>query len=188
MQFLAIVVLCVLAAVTYGIVHDQVTVRVCIEYFTIGHPPVFATTSPTLLALGWGVIATWWVGLPLGIVLATAARVGSRPKLTAINLLRPLSFLLLAMALLALASGVLGWVLASRGDVSLPEPLFSRVFRYEKSNAQPIVGHQARVQGIRKLAEKHPGLLFAGAAFDGVGIPDCVRQANEAAAAIIAQR
>lgn len=68
------------------------------------------------------------------------------------------------------------------------DPLFSRVFRYEKSNAQPIVGHQARVQGIRKLAEKHPGLLFAGAAFDGVGIPDCVRQANEAAAAIIAQR
>src|SRR3954451_19765307 len=63
MQALAIVLLSILAAVLYGIVHDQVTARICVEYFTIGHPPVFDTESPTLLGLGWGVIATWWVGL-----------------------------------------------------------------------------------------------------------------------------
>ena len=49
-----IVLLCIAAAVVYGILHDQVTARVCVEYFTIGHPPVFNTDSPTLLALGWG--------------------------------------------------------------------------------------------------------------------------------------
>jgi hypothetical protein len=33
--------------VVYGIVHDQVTARVCVEYFTVGHPPVFQTNSDT---------------------------------------------------------------------------------------------------------------------------------------------
>ena len=48
--------------------------------FTIGHPPVFATDDPTLLGLGWGVIASWWVGLLLGIPLALVARAGGRSK------------------------------------------------------------------------------------------------------------
>lgn len=52
MRFFAIVLLTVAAAVAYGVAHDQVTVRVSLEYFTVGHPPVFDTTSPTLLALG----------------------------------------------------------------------------------------------------------------------------------------
>jgi hypothetical protein len=56
---IAIVVLCIASAVIYGILHDQVTARFCVEYFTVGHPPVFDTTSPTLLGVGWGVIATW---------------------------------------------------------------------------------------------------------------------------------
>jgi protoporphyrinogen/coproporphyrinogen III oxidase len=47
-----------------------------------------------------------------------------------------------------------------------------------------VVGHAARVKKIRALAERHPGLHFAGAAFDGVGIPDCIRQAGEVAARI----
>lgn len=65
------------------------------------------------------------------------------------------------------------------------EPLFTRVFRYEQGNAQPIVGHADQVLRIRKRGERHPGLWFAGAAFDGVGIPDCVRQANDAAALVL---
>lgn len=65
------------------------------------------------------------------------------------------------------------------------EPLFSRVFRYERANAQPVVGHAQQVQRIRQRAERHPGLWFAGAAYDGVGIPDCVRQANDAAEVVL---
>ncbi len=64
------------------------------------------------------------------------------------------------------------------------KPHFARVFRYDRANAQPVVGHPARLARIRALAAAHPGLQLAGAAFDGVGIPDCVRQAEEAAAAI----
>jgi oxygen-dependent protoporphyrinogen oxidase len=63
-------------------------------------------------------------------------------------------------------------------------PHFARVFRYDRANAQPVIGHPERVKRIRSLAAAHPGLRLAGAAFDGVGIPDCVRQADEAAAAI----
>lgn len=65
------------------------------------------------------------------------------------------------------------------------KPLLSRVYRYDNANAQPLVGHADRVRRIRVAAEAHPGLRFAGAAFEGVGIPDCVRQANEAAAAVL---
>ena len=63
MHAVAIVVLCIGSAVIYGILHDQITARICVEYFTIGHPPIFPTESPTLLGIGWGILATWWVGL-----------------------------------------------------------------------------------------------------------------------------
>jgi len=53
MQFFAIVLLCVIAAVAYGVVHDQITVRVCLEYFTVNRAsPV--TKTPTRLSSPWG--------------------------------------------------------------------------------------------------------------------------------------
>jgi hypothetical protein len=116
-----IVLLCVVAAIAYGIVHDQITARVCLEYFTVFHPPVFATRSPTLLALGWGVLATWWVGVFLGVPLALTARAGSRPPLSAPQLVRPVVTLLAVMACCALAAGSTGFFLAKRGLVSQPE-------------------------------------------------------------------
>ena len=90
MESLKIILLSVLAAVVYGILHDQVTTRICVEYFTIGHPPVFNTDNPTWLAFGWGTIATWWVGFILGIPLALVSRLGSWPKFNAAHLLRPI--------------------------------------------------------------------------------------------------
>jgi hypothetical protein len=124
---IAIVLLCMVAAIAYGIVHDQVTARVCVEYFTIGHPPVFATEDPTLLAIGWGILATWWVGLILGIPLAIAARAGGRPKRSAASLVPPLACLLLVMAIGATLAGVLGWWLADRGTVVLVGPISERL-------------------------------------------------------------
>ena len=53
MRFITIVALAVLAGITYGILHDQVTAHVCVEYFTIGHPALIPTESPTLLAIAW---------------------------------------------------------------------------------------------------------------------------------------
>ena len=113
MRFIGIVLLALTAGCLYGIVHDQVTARICVEYFTIGHPPLFHTQSPTLLAICWGIAATWWVALPLGFSLACAARLGSRPKKEWRDLLRPLGVLLGAMAATAALAGITGWMLAT---------------------------------------------------------------------------
>src|SRR6266446_2949414 len=115
MQFIWIMLLAVGAAVSYGIVHDQITARVCVEYFTIGHPPVFHTDSPTLLGFGWGVIATWWVGLPLGILLACAARVGTWPRISARQLISPTLILLVVMGVCAAFFGWRGFQRATSG-------------------------------------------------------------------------
>jgi hypothetical protein len=127
LKFSAIILLSIAAAVVYGIVRDQVTARICVEYFTIGHPTIFDTKSPTLLGLGWGIIATWWVGLILGVPLAVAARCGRRPVFTVRRLVRPLIGLLGCMACTAIIAGVVGYLAASAGVVILFEPLASRV-------------------------------------------------------------
>lgn len=121
MESIKIILFCILAAVGYGIVHDQITARVCIEYFTIGHPPVFRTESPTLLGLGWGVIATWWVGLFLGVPLALVTRCGGRTKLTVKQLAPSILRLLCVMATMAFVAGIVGFMLATRGMIQLPE-------------------------------------------------------------------
>jgi hypothetical protein len=115
MQSIAIVLISILAAVIYGVMHDQVTARLCVEYFTIGHPPVFDTDDPTLLGIGWGIIATWWVGLVLGVPLSIIARAGVRPKRNAKSLIRPIAILMGVNAVCALAACGVGWLLAIRG-------------------------------------------------------------------------
>lgn len=123
MKWIEIVLMSIVAAVLYGIVHDQITVRICVEYFTIGHPPIFNTEDPTLLALGWGVIATWWVGVLLGIPLAWVCRFGRWPKREPRTLIRPLATLMICSFALALVAGSLGWIAASNGWVRLVGPL-----------------------------------------------------------------
>ncbi|HLN27843.1 MAG TPA: hypothetical protein VK395_08870 [Gemmataceae bacterium] len=127
MESLKIILLCVMSAIGFGILHDQVTARVCVEYFTIGHPPVFNTESPTLLALGWGILATWWVGLLLGMPAALASRLGSWPKVTARRWVGLICGLMVVTARTSLLAGVVGYFLAKSGAVWLVEPLASRV-------------------------------------------------------------
>jgi len=127
MEFAKIVALCIVAAIVYGIAHDMVTAHVCVEYFTIGHPRVIASEAPVLLALAWGVLATWWMGLLLGIPLAVVSRAGRRPRLRAADLVRPIAVVLGAMAAAALAAGLVGRALAATGNVWLLDPMASRV-------------------------------------------------------------
>ncbi len=114
MRYIAIVAMAVFAGIVYGVLHDQVTARVCVEYFTIGHPPIIPSESPTLLALAWGVVATWWFALPLGVALASSAQLGDRPRLSASQLIKPVLSLLGAMGTVALLSGITGYILAIR--------------------------------------------------------------------------
>lgn len=127
MKSISIILMCVVICVVYGIIHDQITARICVEYFTIGHPPVFGTNNPTLLGLGWGVIATWWVGVLLGIPLALACRAGRWPKRDPSTLWRPLIRLSAVSFVIAILAGVVGWIAASNGWVFLVGEIADRV-------------------------------------------------------------
>ena len=132
MESAKIIGLCVLVGVIYGIVHDQITARICLEYFTVFHPDVFHTQSPTLLALGWGVLATWWVSVTLGVLLAIASRAGSRPKLASLELIPLLVKLLTVMAFCALSAGLAGYFLKGLGmeyyNTSIPKAMMGRFY------------------------------------------------------------
>jgi hypothetical protein len=118
---------------------------VCLEYFTIFHPPIFNHThSPTLLAFGWGVIATWWAGLFIGIALAVAARVGNLPSLSAKDLLPWVRILLLAMAVCAALAGAAGFFWATRaiqtGEPVLAPNFYADLWAHTASYASGFVG------------------------------------------------
>jgi oxygen-dependent protoporphyrinogen oxidase len=61
------------------------------------------------------------------------------------------------------------------------EPLFAHVLKWPRSMAQYHVGHIERVGRIRQRLSAHPSLKLAGNAFQGAGIPDCIRSGETAA-------
>lgn len=63
-------------------------------------------------------------------------------------------------------------------------PRFSKVDRWPHSMPQYVVGHRARQQRIAGELAGLERLHLVGNAFDGVGVPDCVRLAKNAAAAL----
>ena len=117
------------ASISYGVIHDQITSRLCIEYFTVAHPRLFSTNSPTLLALCWGVAATIGLGLLLGFVLSMVAHAGNQGPLDFTRLLGPVRRLLTAMALSAMAAGICGYWLAKHGIVSMPSDFAAAIPR-----------------------------------------------------------
>jgi oxygen-dependent protoporphyrinogen oxidase len=79
-------------------------------------------------------------------------------------------------AVLAQLQRLLGW---SR------EPDFQVIHRWRRAMAQYSVGHATRIQAVRSLVESMPGLQVAGNAYDGIGVPDCVRTGRAAADALL---
>jgi oxygen-dependent protoporphyrinogen oxidase len=70
------------------------------------------------------------------------------------------------------------------GDVVIPraaEPEHTQVSRWRRAMAQYAVGHQERIQRIAARVAALPGLRLAGNAYDGIGIPDCIRLGRQAA-------
>ena len=62
-------------------------------------------------------------------------------------------------------------------------PRSTRISRWTGAMAQYGIGHKKRVEEIRALAGAHAGLYLAGNAYEGIGIPDCIRGGKAAAAA-----
>jgi oxygen-dependent protoporphyrinogen oxidase len=66
------------------------------------------------------------------------------------------------------------------------EPTLVRVFRFPRASAQMRVGHLARMRSVHERLERAaPGVRIAGGGYDGVGIPDCIRQGQEAGRALV---
>ncbi len=63
----------------------------------------------------------------------------------------------------------------------LPEPVVADVVRWGGGLPQYQPGHLERVAAARVALAGHPTLALAGAAYDGVGIPACVRSGETAA-------
>jgi oxygen-dependent protoporphyrinogen oxidase len=63
-------------------------------------------------------------------------------------------------------------------------PIFTYISRWPKAMAQYTVGHGGRIAEIKKRTAAITGLHLAGNAYDGIGIPDCVRSGRQAAANI----
>ncbi len=66
------------------------------------------------------------------------------------------------------------------------EPLHAVVSDYERALPQYLVGHRARVMSLRERLAHWPALALAGAAYDGVGVPDCIASGQRAARAVAA--
>ena len=64
------------------------------------------------------------------------------------------------------------------------QPRFTKVTRWRRAMAQYTVGHTARLAEIRTRAAALPGLGLAGNAYDGIGVPDCIRLGRAAARAL----
>lgn len=61
------------------------------------------------------------------------------------------------------------------------DPSFVRVHRWPRSMPQYVLGHVERVERIEAALEAHAGLAVAGAAYRGVGVPDCIASGEAAA-------
>jgi oxygen-dependent protoporphyrinogen oxidase len=60
-------------------------------------------------------------------------------------------------------------------------PLLVRLGRWAQLMPQYTVGHLARVTAVETALAEVPGIVVAGAAYRGVGIPDCIAQGRSAA-------
>ena len=81
-------------------------------------------------------------------------------------------------SLVAIARGQLAELLGVTGP-----PVLARVHRHPQAMPQYRVGHLEHVATIERCLDAEPGLKLAGSAYRGVGIADCVRSGEEAAAA-----
>ncbi len=64
-------------------------------------------------------------------------------------------------------------------------PRFTRIARWPRSMAQYTVGHPARQAELEARLAQIPGLYVAGNAYQGIGIPDCIRMGRTAAENIL---
>lgn len=89
-------------------------------------------------------------------------------------------------ALVAIVRGELNEILGKDVIPLSAEPEHTQVSRWRRAMAQYAVGHQERRKRIAELVDALPGLRLAGNAYEGIGIPDCIRLGRQAARELVA--
>jgi hypothetical protein len=90
-KFLAFPILLIIApiiAAGYGILHDQLTYSISPEYYTkfkfiqfgLVENATMAVSQPRLAVAYVGIMATWWMGIPIGIILASVGLIHENGK------------------------------------------------------------------------------------------------------------
>ena len=66
------------------------------------------------------------------------------------------------------------------------EPLFTQIHRWDRAMPQYVCGHLERITQIRAIMTSCQGLHLTGAAFEGLGIPDCIREGTRVGRELVA--
>ena len=110
-EMLKITAASTLSAIAYGLIHDQLAVRHCFEYYkTEPHLLPIPINSPTIYGLVWGIISTWWVGAGLGITTSMFAQLGPWPKVFYKELFPQIATMVGGVATTSALTGVSSWL------------------------------------------------------------------------------
>jgi oxygen-dependent protoporphyrinogen oxidase len=84
-------------------------------------------------------------------------------------------------ALVATVRREMSEILGAKTMSAAIEPEHAAVTRWDRAMAQYAVGHRERMPRINARVAALPGLRLAGNAYDGIGVPDCIRLGRQAA-------
>ena len=116
MPFASILIFATLVGASFGALRDGL-LRLCV-------PAYFSMEMESVVLVG---ASTWGLfGAILGLALACAARLGTRPKRTARDLRKPILVLLAVIAGFSLIAGIFGYIATGFGLRVLPPEVFDR--------------------------------------------------------------
>ena len=72
-------------------------------------------------------------------------------------------------------------ILGAKSFSANVDPEHAQVSRWRRAMAQYAVGHKDRMQHIKLRLAALPSLRLAGNAYDGIGVPDCIRLGRQGA-------
>jgi oxygen-dependent protoporphyrinogen oxidase len=84
-------------------------------------------------------------------------------------------------ALIAVVRRELREILGEKVFGSAGDPDHTQVSRWRRAMAQYAVGHKQRMERITARVALLPNLRLVGNAYDGIGVPDCIRLGRQAA-------
>lgn len=131
--FTSFIFIAILVAGVYGILHDQITYSISSEYFTkfkyrqFGFEPEwFGGHRATVAAIGF--LATWWMGLFIGIPLGLLSLIFPDHKMMTSVLKRSLLLVVFIAAIAGIIGFLYGTLVPAKDGVGwwLPDDLINR--------------------------------------------------------------